>query len=292
MCPSSEDSSRSYFTNIANSQQTPNILGNDKKQTTHVPSPLLPPRPVPVVADAVFSVHEQRRHPLDILPAQNDSEEFNDVNLASTAAIPATRSSVSSEEDYVPSIIPHAIEASLSDNSAENTNHNGLLREPGPLHTGEGTVSHTNQPAVQSVELDMIDNDPGSIDVNETGGGPDRSLSIADPNDSDDYEPPEPALTVEPLMEPSILSSAVVDEANPPFLSSTSVLEPLSELIELSPALPVNGEGSVITAEPTSPEDQTVSFLFCSLAISNPSIRVSKCLQTPKQIITCLTKAR
>ena len=229
-------------------------------RTANIPSPLLPPRPVSGVSDAVFSTHEQHRDPQDTLPAQNDLGELNDVSLASTAAISAARSPISSEDDYVPSIIPHATEASTSDNAAENRNHDSLLQETGPLYPGKGIVSLTNHPSVQSVELDMIDNDSGNIDA-KTKSGPDRSLSIADPNDSDDYEPPEPALTVEPSTEPSTLpGNTVFDEAKPLFPSSMSVHEPLSELIELSPALPVNGERSIVTAEPASPEEQTVRF--------------------------------
>lgn len=238
-------------------------------RSAHVPSPLLPPRPVSMVADALFAAQEQPSHSVATLPAQNDLENLNDVGLASTAALSATRSPISSEEDYVPSITSHVIEASVPNSAVKNTNHDGLIREIGPLPTGKGSVPYTNNSPVQSVELDMIDNNPGNIGTNDTGSGSDRSLPVADPNDSDDYEPPEPALMVEPstelptepLTETLTLPSAIVDdEAKSPFPSSMSVLEPFSELTELSSALPVNGELSVVTIESASPEQLTVSF--------------------------------
>ena len=246
----------------------PNILGNDKIRSVHLPSTLLPPQPASMAVDALFSVPEQRSNPLATLPAQNDLKNSNDVGLASIAALSATGSPISSEEDYVPSITSRVIEASILNGAAENTNHNGLIPEIGPLPTGEGIVPHTNSTPMQSVELDMIDNDPGNIGANETASGPDLSLPVAEPSDSDDYEPPEPALTVdastepltEPLIEPSTLPSAVVDKSKSLFPSSTSVLEPLSEPMELSPALPVNGERSVIITESASPEQLTVRF--------------------------------
>lgn len=229
-------------------------------RTAHIQSPLIPPEPVSMVADALFPTHEQRRNPLGTLPAQNDLEELNDIGLASTPALSATRSPINSEEDYVPSIT-RAIEASILNSAAENTNHSGLIPVADPLHTGEGIVSHTDNPLLQSVELDMIDNDPGNIGGDETGSGPDSSVPIADPNDSDDYEPPEPALTVEPSTGPLTTPSAiVVDEAKSLFPSSMIVLEPLSELTELSPALSINGEPSVVTTGSASPEQLTVRF--------------------------------
>lgn len=296
MCASSEGSSPSYFTNIANSQQTPDVLGNDEVRAELVPPPFLPQRPFPLIADTVFSAHEQHQNPVDILPAQNELEEFKDVSLASAAAISTTRSLVSSGEDYVPSIIPPTIEASISDNAAENKNHDGLLLEIDSAHTGEGIASRTNHPLVRSVELDMIDNysghnDPANIDANETGIGPDHSLPIVDANDSDDYEPPEPALTVEPSIAPSNLPYAIVDEAKSLFSSSTSILEPLPELIEMSPALPVNGERSIITAQSASSEKQTVRFFPANFIYLTLYDRIPTYLQTPKQTIMCRTKA-
>lgn len=259
-------------------------------RTEHLPSPPLPPRLVSVVANAAFSAHEKRRNSLDIQPAQNDPREFNDVSLASTAAVSATRSPTSTEEDYVPSLIPDAIQASISDNSAENTNHDGLLRETGPLRIVEGIASHDNHPPLQSLELDMIDNDPGDIDTNETGSGSDRSLPTADPNDSDDYEPPEPALTVEPSTLPSDI---VTGETKSLFPSSMRVLEPLSELMDLSPALPVNDERSVVTEESASPDEQTVRFFIAHLIyltflsgyqqVSKPRNKVLRALRKPAE---------
>lgn len=236
-------------------------------RSVHLPSTFLPPQPISMVADS-FSIPEQHSNPLTTLPGQNDLQNLNDVGSASTAALSATRSPISSEEDYVPSITSHAIEASILNGAAENTNYNGLVPETGPLPTGEGIVPHTNNPPMQSVELDMINNDLGNIGANETGSGPDHSIPVAEPSDSDDYEPPEPALTVdpstepltEPLIEPSPLASAAVDKSKSLFPSSTSVLEPLSEPMELSSALPVNGERSVVITESASPEQLTVRF--------------------------------
>lgn len=266
MCPSSEDSSPPYFTSITNSQQTPNILGNDKRGSAHVPSPLSPPRSVSVVADALFSAQEQRSHPLATLPAQNDLENLNNVGLASMAALSATMSPTSSEEDYVPSITSHVIEASVLNGASKNAKPDGLTQEIGPLPTSEGTIPHAHDPPVQS---DMINNNLENVGTNETESGLDRCPPMADPNDSDDYEPPEPAflvdpsteLSTEPLTETLSLPSAAVNhEAKSLLPFSMSVLEPPLELTEMSPALPVNGDLSVVLTESASPEQLTVRF--------------------------------
>lgn len=278
VCPSSEDSSPSYFTNIANSQQTPDTLGNDKMRSAHVSSSLSPPRPVStVVANALLSAQEQRSPSQAAFPAQDVLENLNIVGLASPAA-PSTRiSPISSEEDYVPSITSHVIEPSAP-NSAENANHDSLIQETGPLPTGEGTIPHANDPPIQSVELDMIDNNSENVGTNETESGLDRSLPMADANDSDDYEPPEPALMVnpstdistEPLTETVFSPSAIVNHnAKSLVPSSMSVLEPLSELTEMSPALPVNGELSVVTTETAKPKKLMVRFFPARLIYLN-----------------------
>ena len=220
-----------------------------------------------MVTDALFPAQEQRSHPLATLPAQNDLENLNDVGLASTAALSATMSPISSEEDYVPSITSHVIEASVLNGASKNATPDGLIQEIGPLPTGEGTIPHANDPPVQFVELDMTNNNLENVGTNETESGLDRSPPMADPNDSDDYEPPEPALLVDPstalLTEPltetlSLPSATVNHESKSLFPFSMSVLEPPLELTEMSPALPVNGELSVVSIESASPEQLPV----------------------------------
>lgn len=262
MCAFSEDSSAALFTNVASSQQMPNALADGEKRTTALPSSPLPPRPVSVVANAAFFANEHCQNSLDRKPTQNDSGELQNVSLDPTAVTAATRSPIGTEEDYEPSMVPDTIQPSISDHSAENTIQEEQLRETGSLPTVEGIFSHTNHPPMQSLELDMVDNDSGDIDPHEMGSGSDRSLPIADPNDSDDYEPPEPSFAVEPSTLPS---DVVIDEKISLSPSSTRDLKPLSEPMDTSLALPVNDERSVVTAESASPDQPTVRFFFTHL---------------------------
>lgn len=262
MCAFSEDSSAALSTIVVSSQQMPMALADDEKRITALPSSPLPPRPSSVVANTAFFDNERRQNSLDRQPTQNDSRELQNVSLDPTAVTAATRSPIGSEEDYEPSMIPDAIRPSTSDHSAEDPNQEERLQGTGSLHTVEGNFSHANHPPMQSLELDMVDNDLGDIDSHEMGSGSDRSLPVADPNDSDDYEPPEPSFAVEPSTLPS---DVAIDEENSFFPSSTRDLLPLSEQMDTSPALHVNNERSAATAGSASPDEQMVRFFFTHL---------------------------
>ena len=253
MFPSSEDSSPALFTNLVNSQQMPNVLGNDNKQPESFPSPPVPPRPVSVVVNATFSANDQRQNSLDRQPGREGS---NDVSFPPEGVTNATRSPVDTEEEYEPSMIPDTIHASVSDHMDETTNHNGHLQDIGSLPEVEGIPFPTNRSPQQSLEVNMINNDGEDIGLHEPRVGSDRSPPIADSNDSDDYEPPEPELTVEP----STLSPGVVVETKP-LISSMSDSQSFSELVDLRSTPPVLDERSTLTRDSANFDEQAVRFL-------------------------------
>jgi hypothetical protein len=259
VCASSEHLSPVLSTSIDNSHQSPNSL--EKSETRNGASPFhaLPPRPDSVSANTEVLPDEQRQNTLQRQLIQPDPRKANDFSLASTATPATTKSPADIEEDYEPSIISDTLPGPVSDPSTETTSPAAQLQETYQLDTAEGIFSHVNDTPLQPMELDVVDQHLEDFGPHETGYGPDFSLPLADPNDSDDYEPPEPASTVEPS---SLPSGIVIGEPEPRVSLPRSDCNPLNELMDVTPALPIDEERSVGTGGSPSEEQEEVSFFF------------------------------
>lgn len=259
MCASSEHLSPVLSPRIDNSHQIPNILENSKIRNRASPLQSLPHGPDSVFTNAKISADEQRQNLLERQPIQTDSRKANDARLAPTATPTATRSPIDTEEDYEPSMISTTIPGPVSDPSTGTNNPAVQLQETNRLDSAEGIFSHVNDPPLQPMELDMVDQQPKDFEPHDTGYGSDRSIPLTNPNDSDDYEPPEPASTVEPS---SLSSGIAIHEPKPRSSLPRSDCNPLNELTDVTSALPVDEERSVGTAGSNSADQELVSFVL------------------------------
>jgi hypothetical protein len=263
VCASSEPTSPAMSTGVGGSPKIPNVPENDgKPSATSPPQPVSPRRPTGV-ANAELSANEQQQSSRDRQTNPTDPRTSNRVSIAPASAIPAIKSPVGTEADYEPPMMPDVVEASSPDNLTQIVKHDVHLRQIGPPDTVEGILPPADDLHVQPMELDIIDNDPEENDLHETASGLDRSLPLADPNDSDDYEPPEPSCTVEPSKLPSKLVIFEPESLLPS--SSMSDLESPSKLMDVIPKVPVNGEQSVAPAELEGPVQQKVRLFITHL---------------------------
>lgn len=256
----------------------PNVLENDEKRPAAFLSPAPHQRPNSV-ENATFSVNEPRPKSPDRQPAQNDARGLHDVSSAPGASSVA-RSPIDIDEDYEPPRIPESIQTSDPGHSTGSTKQNDRVQEAGTPHAIHSPTTHF---PLQSLELDIIDNDPRDTGPHESGSGSNRSLPNADPNDSDDYEPPEPAFTVEPLT-----PDAVIDETKSFIPSPLSELKPLSKAGCLRPTLPVRNDFAM---ESSNPDEEVVRFLSIYLIMLTFLLGCQKASQFRTDFVRALRKS-